>query len=593
MHGILSLKLIKQTHYILTKKILFAQSCGNLIGIILLKVAAIMACLTNPLIVQSDMTLMLEVYSPLFEQVRNAIAPFSEIIKSPDHIHTYRLTPISLWNARATGLTVEQVLERLNSFAKFPVSENVLAKIKEIMERFGLVEIYSENNALLLAIKNIDLMISLSSNEKIYPFFQKQIDTFIFTIRDIDRGRIKQALIKEGYPALDLAGYTEGEKLKSPMTLRAEYSLRPYQKMASDAFLNAGSTIGGSGVIVLPCGSGKTITATSAIVHMQCHTLILTTGVTAVRQWKQELIEKTTMNPEDIGEYSTDTKEIRPITISTYQMLTHRKSKEDDFLHFGHLNKHPWGLIIYDEVHLLPAQVFQFTASLQAVRRLGITATLIREDGREEDVFSLIGPKCFDIPWKEVEEKGWIAKTTCTEIRVTLAQAQKIDYAKVERRFRFRVASENSNKFEAIRRLLQQHSHDQTLIIGQFIEQVERIAHHFNIPLITGKTPQKDRDILYAQFKAGTQQILVVSSVANFAVDLPDASVAIQVSGKFGSRQEEAQRLGRILRPKKDGRTAYFYTLVTEDTEEQEYAFKRQMFLVEQGYSYIIKKDFQ
>jgi len=550
-----------------------------------------MICLTNPLIVQSDMTLMLEVYSPLFEQARNAIAPFSEIIKSPDHIHTYRLTPISLWNSQAIGITVEKVLERLTFFAKFPVSENVLFKIKEIMERFGLIEIYSHNNVLFLAIKNIDLMISLSNNEKISHFFQKQVDPCVFTIRDIDRGRIKQALIKEGYPALDLAGYVEGEKLKSPMALRTEYVLRPYQEMASASFINAGSKIGGSGVIVLPCGSGKTITATSVMVHMQCHTLILTTGVTAVRQWKQELLEKTTLYPENIGEYSTDTKEIRPITLSTYQMLTHRKSKEDDFLHFGHLNTQPWGLIIYDEVHLLPAQVFQFTASLQAVRRLGLTATLIREDGREDDVFSLIGPKCFDIPWKEVEQKGWIAKTTCTEIRVTLAHAQKIDYATVERRFRFRVASENSNKLKVIHHLLQKHPHDPTLIIGQFIEQIKHIAHHFKIPLITGKTPQKDRDALYAQFKAGVQPVLAVSSVANFAVDLPDASVAIQVSGKFGSRQEEAQRLGRILRPKKDGRMAYFYTLVTEDTEEQEYAFRRQMFLVEQGYTYSIRKE--
>ena len=404
-------------------------------------------------------------------------------------------------------------------------------------------------------------------------------------MRSINRGLIKQALIKEGWPALDLAGYTAGKNLEEPIELRAEHALRPYQKMASDAFGSSG--IGSSGVVVLPCGAGKTITGISVLTKLQCHTLVLTTGTTAVRQWKQELIDKTNVKEREIGEYSGEIKEIRPITISTYQILTSRHDRNSNFTHFDTVNAQNWGLIIYDEVHLLPAQVFQFTASLQAVRRLGLTATLIREDGREEDVFSLIGPKYFDIPWKDIEKQGWIAPTECFEIRVPLSSTQHMEYASSEKKHRFRIASENINKFQIIEALLKKHPTEPTLIIGQFIEQIEKIAKHLQVPLITGKTPQKDRDVLYAAFKANQQRILVVSSVANFALDLPNATLAIQVSGKFGSRQEEAQRLGRILRPKA-GKTAYFYTIVTEDTDEQEFAFKRQLFLVEQGYAYKI-----
>lgn len=545
----------------------------------------------NPLIVQSDMSLLLEVYSPLFEETREAIAPFAEIVKSPDHIHTYRITPLSLWNAGAAGVTSIDVIERLKKFSKFPIPEELLNEIGEIMERFGAIEIQSLEGELTLKIKKSELA-HLFRNNKLSSFLQREIDPHTFTIKKIDRGLIKQALIKEGYPAIDLGGYAAGDQLASPLTLRANFQLRPYQKRASDAFFQSGSKTGGSGVIVLPCGAGKTATAIAIMAKMQCHTLILTTGTTAVRQWKRELIEKSEIQESDLGEYSGEIKEVAPITLSTYQILVHRKSREDEFSHFDFINSHPWGLIIYDEVHLLPAQLFQFTASLQAIRRLGLTATLIREDRREEDVFSLIGPKCFDIPWKEVEQQGWIAKTKCIEIRLPLPKEERITYAKAENRERFRIASENSNKLFAIKKLIDHHLDDLILVIGQFIDQVEWVADQLNLPLITGKTPESERELLYSAFRRGEKRALVTSSVANFAIDLPDASVLIQISGKFGSRQEEAQRLGRVLRPKRDGRTAHFYTLVTEETEEQRFAFKRQLFLIEQGYSYQIIREF-
>ena len=362
--------------------------------------------------------------------------------------------------------------------------------------------------------------------------------------------------------------------------------LRDYQRMACDAFCDSGSKIGGSGVIVLPCGAGKTIVGMAVLTRMNTHTLILTTGGTSVHQWKQELIRKTTLDESDIGEYSGELKQIRPVTISTYQMLTSRRGQNSEFLHFDIFNACPWGLIIYDEVHLLPAQVFQYSASVQAVRRLGLTATLVREDGRERDVFSLIGPKCFDIPWREIERQGWIAQTKCTEIRIPLLEQTRMDYARAEKRERFRIAAENSRKQTAISELLQTHAEDSILIIGQYVEQIQAIAESFGIPCIHGKTPQHQRDAIYDRFRKGIEKRIVVSSVANFALDLPNATVAIQVSGKFGSRQEEAQRLGRILRPKEDGRMAHFYTLVSEETDEQEFAFKRQLFLIEQGYEY-------
>ena len=539
-----------------------------------------------PLIVQSDLTLLLEVQSPLFEQTRQAIAPFAEIVKSPEYIHTYQITDLSLWNAATCGLDSKEVMERLQRFAKFPVSKIILERIQETMDRFGSVEIHPHGEELLLRTRDAALMKLMKLRTSIAQFFQKDLDSVTTTIRAIDRGLVKQALIREGYPALDFAGYSGGKKLSSSVMFREDGLLRDYQRMACDAFCDSGSTIGGSGVVVLPCGAGKTIVGMAVLTRMNTHTLILTTGATSVHQWKEELLRKTTLNENDIGKYSGEEKQIRPITISTYQMLTSRRGQGGEFLHFDIFNACPWGLIIYDEVHLLPAKVFQFSASVQAVRRLGLTATLIREDGREPDVFSLIGPKCFDIPWREIERKGWIAQTKCTEIRVPLPEQTKMDYARAEKRERFRIAAENAMKQEAISELLQLHAEESLLIIGQYLEQIQEIANTFEMPCINGKTPQKQRDVIYDRFRKGLEKKIAVSSVANFALDLPNATVAIQVSGKFGSRQEEAQRLGRILRPKEDGRVAHFYTLVSEGTDEQEFAFKRQLFLIEQGYEY-------
>jgi len=539
-----------------------------------------------PLIVQSDLTLLLEVQSSLFQETRKAIAPFAEIVKSPEYIHTYQITDLSLWNAASSGISSQGVTERLQRFAKFPVSKAILEKVQDTMSRFGSVEIHPNGGELLLKARDAALMELIRLRKPIAQFFQKDLDPVTTSIRATDRGLVKQALIREGYPALDFAGYSGGEKLSQPVMFREDGLLRDYQRMACDAFCDSGSKIGGSGVIVLPCGAGKTIVGMAVLTRMNTHTLILTTGTTSVHQWKQELIRKTTLEEGDIGEYSGEQKQIRPVTISTYQMLTSRRGQNSEFLHFDIFNACPWGLIIYDEVHLLPAQVFQFSASVQAVRRLGLTATLIREDRRETDVFSLIGPKCFDIPWREIERQGWIAQTKCTEIRVPLLEQTKMDYARAEKRERFRIAAENSMKQKVISELLQTHEKDSILIIGQYVEQIQLIANSFEIPCIHGKTPQHQRDAIYDRFRKGLEKRIVVSSVANFALDLPNATVAIQVSGKFGSRQEEAQRLGRILRPKEDGRMAHFYTLVSEGTDEQEFAFKRQLFLIEQGYEY-------
>lgn len=539
-----------------------------------------------PLIVQSDLTLLLEVQSSLFEQTRKAIAPFAEIVKSPDYVHTYQITDLSLWNAASSGLHAKEVIERLQRFAKFPVSKAILEKIQDTMDRFGSVEIHPYGEELLLRTRDPALMKLMRLRKSIAQFFQQDLDPITTSIRATDRGLVKQALIREGYPALDFAGYSGGEKLSKPVVFCEDELLRDYQRMACDAFCDSGSKIGGSGVIVLPCGAGKTIVGMAVLTRMNTHTLILTTGATSVHQWKHELFRKTTLNENDVGEYSGEQKQIKPITISTYQMLTARRRRNSEFLHFDIFNACPWGLIIYDEVHLLPAKVFQFSASVQAVRRLGLTATLIREDGRETDVFSLIGPKCFDIPWREVERKGWIAQTKCIEIRVPLLEQTRMDYARAEKRERFRIAAENPMKQKAILELLQIHVEESILIIGQYVEQLQGIANTFEIPCVNGKTPQHQRDAIYDRFRKGLEKRIAVSSVANFALDLPNATVAIQVSGKFGSRQEEAQRLGRILRPKEDGRTAHFYTLVSEDTDEQEFAFKRQLFLIEQGYEY-------
>ena len=545
----------------------------------------------NPLIVQSDMSMLLEVNSPIYEEARDAVAPFAEIIKSPEYVHTYKITPISLWNASSAGLNASDVMGRLERYSKYEVSHSLAVEIKDLMSRFGKFILRNHNSGLKLSAEDPLLLTQMFHTEDVSRYFAERIDDNSVVVDPVNRGLVKQALIKAGYPALDMAGYRKGARLELELKTGGSFNLRPYQAAARESFLKGGTALGGNGVIVLACGSGKTIVGISVMEQLKTHTLILCTGITAIRQWKAELLRKTTLSEDDIGEYSGECKQLRPVTLASYQILTHRKSREADFTHFNTLNSQPWGLAIYDEVHLLPAQVFRFAASLQAIRRLGLTATLVREDGREADVFSLIGPKCFDVPWKVIEKQGWIAEAQCFEIRVEITGEARYNYVNSNNRRRFRVASENPEKMNVIRKLLDFHKGEHIIIIGQYLDQLRRISEEFNITLITGQTPQDERDRVYAGFKAGEFKSIVVSSVANFAVDLPDASVAIQVSGKFGSRQEEAQRLGRILRPKLSGRHARFYTLVTADTREQDFALNRQMFLTEQGYSYNILSE--
>lgn len=546
----------------------------------------------NPLIVQSDMTMLLEVNSPLYEDVRDAIAPFAEIIKSPEHVHTYRISPISLWNAASAGLTPDEVIERLVRYSRFEVSHTLVIEISDTMGRFGKVKIENHDRQMLKITSDDPLLMEqLYQTDNVRAYIYERLNSNSAVFKPENRGPLKQALLKSGYPALDIAGYSDGSPFEFSLAESDRFRLRPYQINARDAFYKNGSPLGGSGVVVLPCGAGKTIVGIAAMERVKSHTLILTTGITAIRQWKRELIEKTDISPDDIGEYSGEAKEIRPVTLTTNNILTHRKSCDGEFTHFHNLNSHSWGLIIYDEVHLLPAKVFRFTSSLQSVRRLGLTATLIREDGREGDVFSLIGPKCFDAPWKDMERQGWIAEAECFEIRVGIKGDTRLNYVTAPSRQRFRIAAENPEKYPLIDTLLRLHKDDHVLIIGQYLDQLHKISDRLNFPIITGRTPQKEREEKYQQFRSGELRVIVVSSVANFAVDLPAASVAIQVSGKFGSRQEEAQRLGRILRPKPDGSKARFYTIVTRETEEQDFALKRQLFLTEQGYSYHILNE--
>jgi DNA excision repair protein ERCC-3 len=551
----------------------------------------------NPLIVQGDLTILVDLSAPRYAEARDALARFAELVKSPEHIHTYRITPLSIWNACAAGVDVDDIAGTLTSFSRFAVPVSITNQVRDFAGRFGRLRVVrDEDNPaadyLLLHASDPHLAEELAHGRQLAPLLADRIGPTTFRIRHGDRGRIKQALIKAGYPAEDVAGYTEGESLdvslRTETTAGAEFALRDYQLQAVHAFYALGSARGGSGVVVLPCGAGKTVVGMGVITAVQSSTLILTTSVTAVRQWIRELLDKTDIAPENIGEYSASTKDVRPITVATYQILTHRASKEAEFTHLALFDERNWGLIIYDEVHLLPAPVFQITATLQARRRLGLTATLVREDGREDDVFALIGPKKADVPWKVLERQGWIATAVCTEVRVALADDLRMPYALAETRNKFRVASENPDKVQVIRDIIARHPGEPALIIGMYVDQLEVLATEMNVPLITGTTPQAKRDVLYDQFRAGALPALVVSKVANFAIDLPDASLAIQVSGTFGSRQEEAQRLGRILRPKAGVNQAHFYSVVTADTVEQEFALKRQLFLCEQGYEYQI-----
>jgi DNA excision repair protein ERCC-3 len=547
---------------------------------------------TNPLIVQGDRSVLVEVDNPRYTEARDALAPFAELEKSPEHIHTYRLTPLSLWNAAAAGMKAEAMLDVLRRFSKFPLPTNLATDLGELVGRYGRVRLEKEGENLRLVCEDRPLLEELARQPKVRMYLAERLDPQSFLVDQAHRGVVKQALIAVGYPAEDLAGYTEGASL--PIGLRElcrsglPFRVRDYQRESADVFYAGGDVHGGSGVIVLPCGAGKTIVGIAAMALMQRNTLVLTTGITAVKQWHREILDKTDLGEDMVAEYTGESKNIAPVTLATYQILTHRADKKEEFPHFQLFDKRDWGLIIYDEVHLLPAPVFRVTAQIQARRRLGLTATLVREDGREEDVFSLIGPKKYDVPWRELEQRGWIAEANCTEIRVGLPDDLRMEYAVAEWRHKYRIASENPNKESVVERLLEHYPNSRVLIIGQYLKQLRQLRKKFGIPLIMGQTPNSEREDLYDQFRQGKIRQLILSKVGNFALDLPDANVLIQVSGTFGSRQEEAQRLGRILRPKSGGEVAHFYTLVTRDTRELDFSHHRQLFLTEQGYSYSI-----
>ncbi|HWL99495.1 MAG TPA: DNA repair helicase XPB [Nocardioidaceae bacterium] len=535
----------------------------------------------GPLIVQSDKTLLLEVDHPRANDCRKAIAPFAELERSPEHIHTYRLTPLGLWNARAAGHDAEQVVDALLEFSRYSVPHSLLVDVAETMARFGRLRLHKHpTHGLVLTSTDRPVLEEILRSKRIKPMLGERLDDDSVVVHPSERGNIKQALLKVGWPAEDLAGYVDGEA--HPIALNEDdWSLRPYQREAADSFWH-----GGSGVVVLPCGAGKTLVGAAAMAHAQATTLILVTNTVAARQWKEELIHRTSLTEDEVGEYSGARKEIRPVTIATYQVMTSRRKGV-----YGHLelfDARDWGLIVYDEVHLLPAPIFRLTADLQARRRIGLTATLVREDGREADVFSLIGPKRYDAPWKDIESQGWIAPADCVEVRVTLTEHERFAYSTLEPDERYRLAATTDSKNRVVESLVERHRGDQTLVIGQYIDQLDELAERLDAPVIKGETTVKERQRLFAAFREGEISLLVVSKVANFSIDLPEASVAVQVSGTFGSRQEEAQRLGRLLRPKADHRAARFYAVVSRDTVDADFAQHRQRFLAEQGYAYRI-----
>lgn len=541
----------------------------------------------RPLILQSDLTIVLETAHPRFEEVRLRLLPIAELVKSPEHLHTYRVTPLSIWNAAATGLLAREVLAFLKEEARYEVPQNFTREIRSWFDRYGTFSLERDGDALRLSSTKPVVLSELSHDPELAEMLVGfTVGDESATVAAANRGKIKQRLIRLGYPVEDRAGYVDGRPLHCELS--ADLALRPYQEESVDAFHRSGSSLGGSGVIVLPCGAGKTIVGLAAIAAVQAETLILTPNTVALRQWREELLDKTSLSPEQIGEYSGDLKEIRPVTLTTYQILTYRRSRAEEFLHYGLFEQGDWGLIIYDEVHLLPAPVFRATAEIQARRRLGLTATLVREDGKADEVFTLVGPKRYDAPWKTLEAGGFIAPVRCTEIRVHLLPEERVDYLALPRRRQARLAAEYPAKKEPLRQLLERHQGDRILVIAQYLDQLEDIRRTFGAPLITGRMPNEERQELYEAFRRGDERLLLVSKVANFAIDLPDANVMIQLSGTFGSRQEEAQRLGRVLRPKADGAGAHFYSLVTENSVDQEYAEKRQRFLTEQGYAYNI-----
>ncbi|MFI6821523.1 DNA repair helicase XPB [Micromonospora sp. NPDC050187] len=541
----------------------------------------------GPLIVQSDKTLLLEIDHPDAQSCRMAIAPFAELERSPEHVHTYRLTPLGLWNARAAGHDAEGVVDSLLKYSRYPVPHALLVDVAETMDRYGRLQLTNDPvHGLVLRALDRVVLIEVAKSKKLAGMLGPKLDDDTIAVHPSERGRLKQALLKLGWPAEDLAGYVDGEAHPIELAEAGKdggrpWTLRSYQREAVETFW-----AGGSGVVVLPCGAGKTLVGAAAMAEAKATTLILVTNTVAGRQWKRELVARTSLTEDEIGEYSGERKEIRPVTIATYQVLTSRRGGA--FTHLDLFGARDWGLVIYDEVHLLPAPIFRFTADLQARRRLGLTATLVREDGREGDVFSLIGPKRYDAPWKDIEAQGWIAPAQCTEVRVTLTDAERLTYATAESEERYRMAATARTKLPVVRALVQRHPDDQVLVIGGYIDQLHQLGEYLDAPIVQGSTTNKERERLFDAFRSGEIRTLVISKVGNFSIDLPEAAVAIQVSGTFGSRQEEAQRLGRVLRPKADGRQAHFYTVVSRDTIDTEYAAHRQRFLAEQGYAYTI-----
>ncbi|HEY4993253.1 MAG TPA: DNA repair helicase XPB [Nakamurella sp.] len=535
----------------------------------------------GPLIVQSDKTLLLEVGHPDAAAARSNIAPFAELERSPEHVHTYRITPLALWNARAAGHDAEQVVDALVRWSRFPVPQALLVDVVDTMSRYGRLVLQTHPaHGLIMISRDRAVLEEIMRHKKIAPMLGARIDPDTVVVHPSQRGHLKQALLKVGWPADDEAGYVDGEAHAIDLDTTA-WHLRSYQEEAVEGFW-----AGGSGVVVLPCGAGKTLVGAAAMARAKATTLILVTNTVAGRQWRRELLARTSLTEEEIGEYSGERKEIRPVTIATYQVMTRKSGGV--YKHLDLFDSRDWGLVIYDEVHLLPAPVFRMTADLQSRRRLGLTATLVREDGREGDVFSLIGPKRYDAPWKDIESQGWIAPAECTEVRVTLTDAERLGYATAEPEERYKIASTARTKMPVVRTILDRHPGEPTLVIGAYLEQLAELGEELQAPIIQGSTRNAERERLYDAFRAGEIDTLVVSKVANFSIDLPDATVAIQVSGTFGSRQEEAQRLGRILRPKDDGRQAHFYSIVSRDTLDTDYAAHRQRFLAEQGYAYRI-----
>jgi DNA excision repair protein ERCC-3 len=535
----------------------------------------------GPLIVQSDKTLLLDIDHPMSTECRRAIAPFAELERSPEHIHTYRLTNLGLWNARAAGHDAELVIDTLIKYSRYAVPHSLLVDVAETMSRYGRLRLEADPvHGLILVTTDVGVLEEVIRAKKIAPLLGVRIDPETIAVHPSQRGAIKQSLLRLGWPAEDFAGYVDGQAHEIALK-QSDWKIRPYQELAAEGFWH-----GGSGVVVLPCGAGKTIVGAAAMAHAKATTLILVTNTVAARQWREELLRRTTLNEDEIGEYSGAKKEIRPVTIATYQVMT--KKKNGVYAHLDLFDTHDWGLIIYDEVHLLPAPIFRFTADIQSRRRLGLTATLVREDGMEGEVFSLIGPKRFDVPWKEIEAQGYIAPAECIEVRVNLTEAERLSYATAEPEERYRFCATTRTKRDVVEELVGLHAGEQVLVIGQYIDQLDDLSETLGVPVIKGETPIKEREKLFAAFRTGEITCLVVSKVANFSVDLPEATIAIQVSGAFGSRQEEAQRLGRILRPKADGRGAKFYSVVSRDTIDQDFAQNRQRFLAEQGYSYRI-----